>query len=208
MLRDKIITGEFYHIYNRGVEKREIFSCTSDYGRFVSSLREFNTNSPAWLVADELSRGRTSTGEPLVNIIAYCLNPNHYHLILEQKVENGITLFMRKLGTGYTMYFNKKYARSGFLFQGKFKSIHIASNEYLLYVSAYVNCNSEIHGIAKVQDYIWCSFPDYVGKRSGTLLERNAVMQQFRNVKDYEDFAMKNMMVMKNKKEMQKLALE
>ena len=203
-----MITGEFYHIYNRGVEKRDIFSCLSDYRRFVSSLKLFNTDIPAWLVADELSRGPTSTGEPLVNIIAYCLNENHYHLILEQRVENGITSFMRKLGTGYTLYFNKRYERSGFLFQGKFKSVHVASNEYLLYLSAYVNCNSEIHGIAKAQDYKWCSFPDYLGKSGSLALKKDVILKQFSDAGNYADFAICNAMVMKNKKDMLKLALE
>ena len=74
----------------------------------------------------------------LVEIVAYCLNPNHYHLIVKQISEKGIERFMQKIGTGYTNYFNKRYERSGALFQGKFKSIHIDSNEYLLHLSVYV----------------------------------------------------------------------
>jgi len=77
--------------------------------------------------------------DKLVDVVCYCLNSNHYHMILKQKSNDGIKKFMHKLGTSYTMYFNKKLKRSGSLFQGKFKSIHIDSNEYLLYLSAYVN---------------------------------------------------------------------
>jgi len=77
----------------------------------------------------------------LVEIIVYCLNPNHYHIILRQVSEGGVSKFMLKLSSGYSSYFNKKNKRSGSLFQGRFKAVHIDSNEYLLYLSAYVNKN-------------------------------------------------------------------
>jgi putative transposase len=89
------------------------------------------------------------TEERLVDVVAYCINSNHFHLLLRENKENGIATFMKKICTGYAMYFNKKNERSGILFQGRFKSVHVDSNDLLLYVSAYINCNSEIHGIEK-----------------------------------------------------------
>jgi putative transposase len=92
-----------------------------------------------------MTRGLASI-ERLVEINAYCLNQNHFHLIVKQLRSGGISEFMQKIGTGHTMYFNKKYNRSGSLFQGTFKSTHINSNELLLYLSVYVNANHRIHG--------------------------------------------------------------
>jgi putative transposase len=93
---------------------------------------------------------------------------------------------MRKLGTGYTNYFNKKYDRSGSLFQGKFKAIHIDANEYLLWLSGYVNGNAEIHKISKAEDYKWGSYQDYLGLRNGTLCNKEIILSQFKNAEEYK----------------------
>lgn len=198
---------EYYHIYNRGVEKRQIFSSNGDYRRFYGYLTEFNDVNPAWKVGVLENRGLTSN-EPLVEIVAYCINPNHFHLILRQVRDKGITEFMRKLGTGYTMYFNKRYERSGVLFQGKFKAAHIDSNEYLLYLSAYVNCNSEIHSICRAENNPWCSLPEYTGRRKTKFIKKDVITGQFRNPKEYFHFAKINTKEMKNKREMKELIIE
>lgn len=194
-------TGEYYHIYNRGVDKRQIFQDDRDYLRFFETLYLSNDNKDGlmlfWrdyqrvhpraklLEVQELSSRR----EYLVEVIAYCFNPNHYHFLLKQTINNGIKRFMHKLGTSYTNYFNKKYDRAGSLFQGPFKSTHIKSNELLLHLSSYVNCNSEIHKIAKAKKYRWCSFPDYIGFREKGIVQKNIILDQFgKNVK-YERFA-------------------
>lgn len=95
---------------------------------------------------------------------------------------------MHKLGTGYTMYFNQKYQRSGSLFQGPFKSVHINSNNQFLWVSAYINANAEIHGIANAKSYRWSSYLDYLGKRNSGLCNRNVVLEQFKDAKEYQKF--------------------
>jgi putative transposase len=115
---------------------------------------------------------------------------------------------MHKLGTSHTKYFNKKNERSGALFQGRFKSSHIDSNEYLLYVSAYINCNSEVHKIAEAENYEWCSFPEYVGKRKESFCDKGIILEQFDNPREYMKYAKINTKEMKNKKEMEKLMLE
>jgi len=124
----------------------------------------------------------------LVKIICYCLNPNHYHFILRQLVDGGITQFMRKLGTSYAKFFNIKYNRSGYFFQGKFKSKHIDTNEYLLWLSGYVNGNAEIHKIAKAENYKWCSYRDYLGLRKGTLCSKEIILDQFKNTEEYKKY--------------------
>lgn len=111
-----------------------------------------------------------SSGSKLVNIVVYCLNPNHYHSILKQKQGNGIANFMHKLSTSYTNYFNCKHKRSGSLSQGRFKSVHIDSNEYLLYLNAYVNGNNFIHKHNKnIESWPYCSYLDYIGKKRRAL---------------------------------------
>lgn len=198
-------TDEYYHVYNRGTEKRDIFLQVRDYFKFLESLKIFNDSEPAW----KTIRGETSNRKPFVEVVAYCLNPNHYHLILKQKQGKGISEFMRKLGTGYTMYFNKKYDRSGVLFQGNFKAVHIDSNEYLLYVSAYVNCNSEVHGIMDAVKYRWCSFSEFISNGCGEICtNKGIILGQFKNKDDYKEYAKIQATEMKNNKEMQRLALE
>src|SRR3989344_2403952 len=136
--------GEFYHIYNRGVDKRDIVLSSRDSERFLQGMIGFNTIEPIGSLYENSfnSLGSLASKSGLVNIVAYCLNPNHYHFLVEQLVDRGIEKFMHRLGTGYTKYFNLVSKRTGSLFQGPFKSIHIEDNEYLLHLSAYVNLNN------------------------------------------------------------------
>ncbi len=152
---------EFYHIYNRGTEKRNIFSSPKDYERFKCLLYACNgTNNVHLDILNQRNkqRGRTSLGllaefdrgNPLVDIGVYCLMPNHFHLILYEIEEGGISRFMQKLSTGYTMYFNRRYERTGALFQGKFKAIHIDNDIYLKYLISYIHLNP-----VKIIDLKW-----------------------------------------------------
>ena len=208
--REKIEIGEYYHVFNRGVEKRRIFYQKADYKRFLESLMFFNTNKPSWLVNDIRDTGldfEPDSEERLVDVVAYCLNPNHFHLVLKENKENGVATFMKKVCTGYAMYFNKKNKRAGVLFQGRFKSVHIESNDLLLYISAYVNCNSEIHGIEKATRYPWSSFSGYVGLYED-FCQKNIVLDQFKNAKEYEDFCLEKVIGMKEKKKIENAILE
>lgn len=192
---------EYYHIYNRGTDKRKIFLDVPDYLRFFKSLEEFNALDPKW---KQISfRGETSDKSPIVDIVAYCLNPNHFHLILKQKADRGITEFMRRLGTGHTMYFNKRYERSGVLFQGKFKAVPIDSNDQLLYVSAYVNCNSEIHDISPSDSYRWCSFKEYYEGKKGIATGKEIILGQFKKASEYRDYAIGQVPYMRQRKELE-----
>ena len=164
MRKTAFANGEFYHIYNRGVDKCDVFVDDADYKRFLLSMnllndvenglmqryRDLKRDGLPKVQPSDIRRLDLGKHDKLVEIICYCLNPNHYHMIVKQKENKGIEKFMQKLGTSYTMYFNKKYKRSGSLFQGKFKSIHIDSNEYLLHLSAYINQNNFIHGGDKI----------------------------------------------------------
>ena len=126
MRKHKFVIGEYYHIYNRGVDKRETILDQHDLHRFLESMEEFNNIEPIGSIF-ELSFVKNKLGtsttklKKLVSIIVYCVNPNHFHFLITPLVEKGIEKFMQKIG-GYTRYFNEKHKRNGALFQGKFKS--------------------------------------------------------------------------------------
>jgi len=115
------------------------------------------------------------------------LIPNHYHLLVKQKKENGISKFMHKLGLGYTAYINSKYNRTGALFSGTFKSVQIKTESHWLKISCYINGNPEIHKIAKADEWIWSSYLDYIGKRNGRLCDKDIVLRDFKNIEEYID---------------------
>ena len=192
--------GEHYHIYNRGVDKRITFTDEYDIRRFFQSMVEFNTVKPIGSLYEnsflQLGGETPKLGEKLVNIIAYCLNPNHFHLILEQLVEGGISEFMKRLGGGYTGYFNKKYTRSGSLFQGVFKDVHIDTNEYLLHVSSYVNLNDRVHQLGGETPKLvrsMSSWGEYTDKRIKGICEKDIILGQFKNIKEYKKFALSSL---------------
>ncbi len=225
MRKTVFANDEHYHIYNRGTDKREVFADEKDYHKFLLCLDLLNDEDAGLMALWRDLHKKTAAGfpkvqpwasprlnlrKPLVSIIAYCLNPNHYHFILKQKEDRGIEKFMQKLGTSYTMYFNKKYSRSGVLFQGRFKAIHITSNEYLLYLSAYVNGNNFIHKYNKdMEAWPYASYLDYVGKRDGKLCDKEIILGQFDNdFSQYTKYIRDNAQYLKEKKEMEKYALE
>ena len=156
---DPLITGDIYHIYNRGVDKRDIFQEKKDTLRFYNCLHLFNTEMATKNY--RLASGPASTEDKLVSVVAYSLLPNHYHLILRQEKDKGIEEFMRRVATGYTSFFNQKYDRSGSLFQGRYKRKRIDSDEYYNYLFAYVNENFTVHGIASPADICYSSASHY-----------------------------------------------
>jgi len=164
--------GHYHHIFNRGVDKRQIFR----RNEIITSLYHFKKR---WLSGSTSPIGAVEPlNKPLIDILAYCLNPNHYHLLLRQNIESGISEFMKRIGAGYTYYFNNKRKRSGSLFQGKYKLKPIKSTEELLKLSVYVNCNAEIHGINKSSNWIWSSYLDYIGMRKGTLCNKKDIYEE------------------------------
>mgnify|MGYP001585595635 CR=1 FL=1 len=143
----RFLTDKIYHIYNRGVEKRNIFLDNSDYTRFIHDLYEFNDTAPAGrfdriknTVRDRIS-DNIKKRQLIVEILAFCLMPNHYHLIIKQLVDGGISDYIQKIGIGYTAIFNRKYERSGVLFQGKTKAVAVETEEQLIHLPYYIHLN-------------------------------------------------------------------
>ena len=149
MRKTPLVTGELYHVFNRGADKRMIVMDTHDSDRFLIAVNFFSLVEPIGSVRDltPANVGRLQNGKRLVSIIAYCLNPNHFHILLRQEQENGVSEFMKRLG-GYTKYFNDRHSRSGVLFQGRFKSVHVAEEKYYRLLVAYIMWNDMMHDIA------------------------------------------------------------
>jgi REP element-mobilizing transposase RayT len=207
MRKIKFQNDYYYHIFNRGADKREVFSDSKDYLRFLESIRDFNRLEPILSIM-QFNRNKESssflkepgsfTAAPLVEILCYCLNPNHFHLLLKQIVDNGISKFMHKLSLGYTNYFNKKNNRSGVLFQGKFKAVKITSDEQLLYVSAYINGNAQIHQIGNAEKWPYSTYPDYLEMKNNLVFEqrinipeglnKKVILENFKDIAEYKDF--------------------
>lgn len=195
----KLVNNEFYHIFNRGVDKRKIFTNSQEISRFFQGMIEFNTIDPIGSLyensfrkkGNELGSGaaKPKKQDKLVEFIAYCLNPNHYHFILKQIAERGIERFIHKLSTGYTGYFNLKHKRSGVLFQGPFKAVHIDSNEQLLHTSVYVNLNFEVHRLGGEAAKYLSSWDEYVSKSKFNFCSKGDILGQFKNKADYKRFA-------------------
>lgn len=198
-----IVTGEIYHVYNRGVDKRSIVEDDFDSERFLKSMIAFNTERPVLSLRNaELQNSGSTPDDPLVEILAYCLNPNHFHLILRQVVDGGISEFMKRLSGGYTWYFNNKYERSGSLFQGRYKSVHVDTNEYLLQLSVYVTLNFRAHNYrgSTAVHLIRSSWDEYSKKVNHSLCKKEKILGQFRNKKEYIHFAKQTIVGIRTRK--------
>ena len=176
----------FYHVLNRGVDKRNIFLDGRDRARFVHDLYEFNDTKAANNTLhrsqhnDLRSRYVEIPREKIVDIHGWCLMNNHYHLLLSERVDGGIVKFIRRLNIGYAKYFNERYKRTGTLFQGRTKKILIKSDGHFLHILHYIHLNpldylpqatswrehklsNATNAFAHLEKYRWSSFLDYVG---------------------------------------------
>lgn len=217
MRKKPFVNKEYYHIFNRGVDKRKVFIDGDDFNRFLQSMDEFNSILPIGSIYENFfnkkklghSMSKFSDKrekEKLVNFVCYCVNPNHYHFLLEQMVDNGIEKFMQRLGNGYTKFFNNKHLRSGSLFQGRYKSIHIDSNEYLLHLSVYINLNDKVHQLGHSMSK--SSWNEYMRGDNYSFCNKNIVLDQFNKIKDYEVFANDSLEPIMQKKELENFLLE
>jgi len=183
----RLVEGEIYHVLNRGVDRRLIFQQQSDLERFFDGMQNFNTLKPIGHLPR--SRNPVSIDQKLVDFIAYNLNPNHFHFILKQLTEKGIERFIHRLTISHSKYFNLKYSRTGTLFQGRFKAIHVDSNEYLLHLSAYVNLNDAAHAHESKPKLSKSSWKEYIGESKEKFCDKSIILEQFKNREKYKKFA-------------------
>jgi len=210
-VKREIVTGEIFHVLNRGVDNREIFLDEEDYFRFIHNLFEFNDPNPVLNLGYYLSRGQSidfvnqyikKPRKLIVEILAFCLMPNHFHLLLRQREEGGLTKFMRKIGVGYANYFNQKYQRSGALLQGRYKLILVKEEAHFIHLPYYIHFNpldlkmpdwreGEIenyqNAIKFLESYRWSSHLDYLGKKNfPSVTQREFLLKIFGGSENYK----------------------
>ncbi len=208
--------GEYYHIFNRGVGKMDIFLDDQDYLNFLKRLKIVLNLTPKRvpLLGSDSEKGApflhlSPLPENSFEIICYCLMPNHFHFIIKQLGDISISDLISKICISYSMYFNKKNDRVGSLYQDQFKAINIATDQYLLWLSAYIHQNPHVAGLVKnLADWKWSSYPDYIGARQGTLCKKDVVLERFKNAREYADFVDSGFDIIKNKAELKDLLLD
>ena len=219
MRKENFTVGSFVHVYNRGNRKQPIVRDQQDKWRFLEMLYYFNnkfaiTNFTHRLNQSKLSRLNLDKlsfpwlkewppRKPIVKILAFSLMENHFHLLLKEIQKGGISLFMRKLGTGMAGYFNKKYQEVGSLFQGSYKARRVKDDLYLKYLSVYIqvknpfeNYPSGLQEALKHFDkaYTWaikdpyCSLADYAGVRNSPIIDKDLLGEIFPDPKKYKEF--------------------
>lgn len=166
----KYISGQYYHIYNRSVEKRDIFTCDENYRFLLRRINEFLPNYP-------------------LTFIAYCLMPNHYHFLVRAETGNGVGPFLQRLFNSYTQAFNQQENRSGTLFEGHAKSVMIDSSSYLFHIVRYIHLNPVRAGLApRPEDWPYSNYLEFIGLREGPLRELAFVQEQFGMPQEYRKF--------------------
>ncbi len=187
-----LVNGEFYHIFNRGSEKRNIFIQPREYKRFQKTLYYYQYAGPkpsfSKFSKSDLNSFKPDSTKKLVDVICYCLMPNHFHLLVRQIKENGISTFLSQISNSYTKYFNTKYSRVGPLLQGAFKAVHIENNEQFIHVSRYIHLNPIVSGIVKnLNSYYWSSYLEYIQETEGFCF-KDEVLNFFSTKEKYQEF--------------------
>ena len=195
--------GEIYHIFNRGVEKRPTFMDKRELDRGVKTLdfyrfANLSLKLSKFLVLPEPERVKLVQDmylkyEKLVEVICYCLMPNHFHFLVKQMKKNGVSTFAANFANSYTKYFNTKHERVGPLFQGLFKAVRVESDEQLMHVSRYIHLNPVSSFLIEPEDlekYRWSSYPEYLEPSSERIADKEIVLGMFSSKEGYRQFVM------------------
>ena len=196
-----LINGEIYHIFNRGVNFQPIFRNKWDYNRALEVLKFYLVEKPAlrygkFLLLPQKERKsiliNLQKQVKLVDIICYCLMPNHFHLLIKQNKDNGISSFMRNFQISYTRYYNERSKRIGPLLQGQFKAVRMETEEQLLHVSRYIHLNPFSSFVVKqLKDsevYPWSSYGEYLGQRTTEICQKSLIFSIIKFSGKYKEF--------------------
>jgi len=232
--RPPLVTGEIYHIVIRAIENLKLFRDEKDYFRMIHDLFEFNNENPVSSNFRLFQRSKLSGNDPdsfkervremLVEILAFCLMPNHVHLLVKQLRDGGISKFMRKIGAGYGAYYNQKYKRVGHLFQGRYKLVHIENDKQLYTIFVYIHTNpvaiifpnwkeKGIKNFKKAVNYLenyrWSSYLDYLGKKNfPSLTNREFLTKEMGGIEGCQHFVNDWLQYKKELADFDKVAIE
>ena len=215
--------GSFYHIFNRGNGKMNIFRDEEDFNLFLLRLEENlfpvlnNGNAEdrhlqKKKIQEKFPNRYIRQGLPAnsFTIISYCLMPNHYHILIQQNSDVSISKLISNVCTSYSKYFNKKYNNVGSIFQGRFRSILVDNDNYLLWLSAYIHQNPVVASIVRnLNDYKYSSHLDYLGVRNNRLCDTSLILDMFKGKRgDYDEFVKSSFSLIKEKKELEDLFID
>lgn len=212
--------GYLYHVFNRGVERRPIFLSKRDRERFVSLLEYYRCDhipkSYSHFLALSLAE-RTAFRQTLelkpkaVDILAYCLMPNHFHLLVRQNTNNGIHQFLSNIANAYAKYFNTKRHRVGPLYQGPFKAVFVETDEQLIHLSRYIHINPVVSGVIDLKHlatYPWSSLPVYIEEGKPSFVTTQLILGHFKNHSAYSRFVIDQVEYAKELEKIKHLSLE
>jgi len=191
----KYIVREFvkdgkYHVFNRGVDKRILFLDDEDYNMFYYYLFIYVTplekvlrryhNLPIRLFNKNMAKE--------IDLLAYCLMPNHFHLLVRQRSEKSLAQFMKQITNAYAQYFNTKYKRAGSLFEGRYKTVRVVKDEQLVHLSRYIHLNPVVAGLTQEPEYEWSSYGEYIDDPARKICHTKVVLDYFPSVYAYKKF--------------------
>src|SRR3989344_3557460 len=189
--KTSFVNDHFYHIFNRGVEKRKIFSAHNDYQRFIETLcyYQFTGPKPRFSTNKKFKGDIFKNNPKMVDIICYCFMPNHFHLLVRQKTSGGIQEFIGNALNSYTKYFNTKYKRVGPLFQGVFKDAQIETDEQLLHTSRYIHLNPYVSSLTDdLTTFPYSSYNHFVDNHPDDISVKEPILDFFKNPQEYKAF--------------------
>lgn len=184
-----LVNNQIYHVFNRGIEKRRIFENRRTYSRFLQTIAYYQLEGPKPKFSNFIKYKlfKPDPTKKIIDIISYCLMPNHFHFLLKQLKEGGVSEFISKLTNSYTKYYNLKFDRIGPLLQGQFKAVLIESDEQLIHVSRYIHLNPvSSFLVKKPEDYEWSSYNEYLNNNE--ICVKEEVLNFFKSAAEYKKF--------------------
>ena len=196
-----LVTGEYYHIFNRGFNQQPIFLSTNDYQRAFETIRYYHYLTPpikfSYLNLQPPKRQKEILDQLVqtsIDILAFCFMPNHFHFLVKQLVDQGINQSISMFSLSYSKYFNIIHEKKGPVFEGRFQAVRVSSNEQLLHLSRYIHLNpytaSIVKNLEELQDYPYSSLKEYLHPQQFNLSQTNEILAQFKSGQDYLDFTL------------------
>ncbi|MBI4999319.1 transposase [Candidatus Gottesmanbacteria bacterium] len=197
-----LVNGEIYHVLNRGIASQPTFTDAREYKRAIEAMSYYQNLHPpqrysiflvqARKIREEILAKLKEKAEFWVEIIAYCFMPNHFHFLLRQKADRGISNFLSNFTNSYTRYFNTRHKRQGPLFMGKFKAVRVETDEQFYHLSRYIHLNPYSSYVVKsletLANYPFSSLPEYLGEVSHTYCQKELILARFPTAESYKKF--------------------
>ncbi len=216
-----LVNGEIYHVFNRGINRQPTFYSRRDYRRALLTIRFYRLLHPPQRLSDFLQTdskkretilANAEKHGSLVTVLAFCLMPNHFHLLLRQETDNGISKFMGNFQNSYTRYFNTRHQRDGAIFLTQFKAVRMETEDQLLHVSRYIHLNPYSSYIVKTQqqllNYPWSSLNEYLNPAQAIISQPEVVLSSFKNPRQYQQFVLDQADYQRRLEEIKHLTLE